>query len=158
MVVDQTVVEILKPTVDLLGAFTTPVIAVVVAYIAYQQYQLNKDRSEKEIRASKIAVYKRVRAHLDYIDAEREVSAERYNDFYDALVESDFLFSAKITDFLQDIDVESYQWLDYKKTLDSAAPNADPDSVLRIMEENEQLIDALQNKNCELLSKFRAEM
>jgi hypothetical protein len=147
-------IEKIKPLIDLLNGLVSPFLAITVAYIAYQQWKTNQSREKRERREVKISIYKRVKSHLNYIDYKREIDPRLFEEFKQASAEADFVFSETVKEFLSDVESDSSQWLDFKECLDTPAPDAEQQSIVRIELDNEKIMDNLQQKYCELFDLF----
>ena len=148
----------LSTLTEFVSALLTPIIAAVVAYIAYQQWRTDHRREKRESRASQLAVYRRAKALLRHVDYTREVDKELYSDFCDASAEADFLFPKGVREWLGEIESAAAQWLDCNQSISSATPDADGASIIRLERDMERLIDTLQNAHCVLREKFEAHM
>ena len=64
----------IKPLIDLLSAFLTPVIGFTVAYIAYQQYRTNKLKFKLSKYEKSLSMYQEVKKlnQLDKVDSDNE--------------------------------------------------------------------------------------
>ena len=147
-------IENIKPLIDLLNGLVSPFLAVTVAYIAYQQWKTNQSREKREQREIQVSIYRRVKSHLNYIDYKREIDPGLFEEFKQASAEADFVFPEAVKEFLADVESDSSQWLDWKECLDTAASNADQQSIARLEQDNEKIMDNLQQKHCELFDLF----
>ena len=81
----------------------TPAIAVVTTYIAYQQWQTNKQKLILDRYDRRLKVYEEVRKILSIILRDANAS---YNDllrFRTAVSEADFLFGSEIPEYIDEI-------------------------------------------------------
>ena len=144
----------IKPLTDLLNGLLSPILAATVVYIAFQQWKTNDSREKRESRSAKISIYKSVKSHLHHIDATREIRIELYENFRQAHAEADFVFPKELTEYLDDIDIYSSQWISDKECLDSAAQDADMKSIIKLEADMEKYIDSLQDAHCVLYDNF----
>jgi len=142
----------------LTSALLTPTIGAAVAYIAYQQWRTNQRREERESRAARLAVYRRVKALLRDVDLTREVRRDLYKDFCEACAEADFLFPEPLRNWLGELESAATQWIDYNDAISTAAPDADLASIKRIEHDMDGLIDTLQNAHVVLREGFEEHM
>lgn len=143
-----------KPLLDLLNGLVSPVLASTVAYIAYQQWKTNDRKERRESRQEKLSIYKRVKTHMNYVDATREVRRDLYEEFREACAEADFVFPQELNNFLSEIDTNSLQWLCDQDNLDCAAPDADEKSIQALHREMEVYMDTLQKLRGKLHEEF----
>jgi hypothetical protein len=87
-----------KDIVDILSALLTPLIAVIMVYIAYQQFRINRFRLRYELYEHRLAVFKAVRSFLSDILREGKTDFQRVTQFYADVAEADFLFYRDVTD------------------------------------------------------------
>ena len=144
-----------KPLLDLLNALVSPFLAVVVSYIAFQQWKTNERREQRESLEIKISIYKRVKSHLSHIDSNREVRMDLYQEFLDASAEADFIFPEVFQDYLAEIDIQTSSWLDGQSRCDLLPGESDQPKIDEIEKEMERYIDELQNLHCSLYESFR---
>jgi len=95
--------------IDLLSALLVPTIAIVGLYIAYQQYQINKQRLRHETYERRLAIYKSVQRYLSEILRDGKTSYDRALQFNSDASEAAFLFDDSVQ---KKIDVI------YKKSID----------------------------------------
>ncbi|ATC95134.1 hypothetical protein [Pseudoalteromonas tunicata] len=140
---------------EILNALVSPALATAVAYIAYQQWKTNDRREKREARATKIAIYKSVKKHLNYIDVLRSIDKSLHDDFQQAAAEAEFIFPEEITECLDKIDVYSLQWLSNKECQDSATDQSNRETLINLEKEMEKYIDDLQNIHCNIFVIFK---
>jgi len=87
---------IIRTYIDILKGLLTPLIGLIAAYIAYQQYKTNKQREIRESREGRLAVYRRVKKFLNYVDSTRDISEEFYTELAEAVAEADFLYPEEL--------------------------------------------------------------
>jgi len=144
----------LKPLLDLLNGLVSPVLATTLAYIAYQQWKTNSRKERRESTKIDISIYGRIKSHLKYIDATREIRSDLYEGFEQACAEADFIFPKEVTKYLNRIDILSSQWLRNNECLDCAAPDADRASINKMEVDMEKYMNELQKLHCGLLELF----
>lgn len=84
-------------------AMLTPMIAVVTAYIAWQQWKLNKQKLNLDLYDRRLKVYEEVRQILSIILRDAKASYEDLLKFYRATSEADFLFGPEISEYIEKI-------------------------------------------------------
>jgi len=133
----------------------TAFISLAVAYIAYQQFRLGREKMKLDLFEKRFAVFAAVRRFLSAIAAEGKCSMEQLSEYRRFVAEASFLFESDITTFIDEIDKHALQlWLIKEK--DSATP---------LGEEKVRLADAwgremtwLMNQLPELRPKFAPYM
>lgn len=90
----------------------TPLLAVIAAYIAYQQYRVNKDRLRYELYDKRAAVFAALDLFLSDFIRDGHTTFERTNEYYREVILSRFLFQKTIQDYLEEIyrhGIECYE-------------------------------------------------
>jgi len=85
------------------NALLTPVIAGVVAYIAYQQYKTNRDRLRLDLYDRRLKVFEGLMALLWVIFRKGTCNDQERDQFQRATVEGSFLFDKDIANYLDTI-------------------------------------------------------
>ena len=148
-----------KVIIDFFGALLGPIIAVTVAYIAYQQWRTNKHRDQREEMQAKLSVYRKAKKFLRCVDDTCMIDPALLETFAEAVAEADFLFPDDLSEWLAEVEIEAKCWLDAHKNIDlfrSEHPTeTEPDWIMREKKDMQKSIDKLQDAHCQLLSKFR---
>lgn len=84
-------------------ALLTPVIAVVATYIAWQQWQTNKQKLVLDRYDRRLLVYEEVRKILSIIMRDGKANTEDLLKFRTSVSEADFLFGPEITTYIDEI-------------------------------------------------------
>ncbi|MEM7312589.1 MAG: hypothetical protein AAF497_05500 [Planctomycetota bacterium] len=153
---------------DALSALLTPVIGLLAAWIAYQQYQTNRKTEEREARTARIAVYKQVKRLLNFIDTHCDVDQDLYEDFLSASAEADFLFDQELSEWLGEVQGEVDQFNAWQDALidlkrehglliepDEKLQEKAPKDYEYLKKEMQSNIDKLQDFHIALYDKFR---
>lgn len=97
----------IKTWVDWLSAALTPIIAIVMTYIAIQQHRLEKIRNKHTLYEKRLAIYKNISKFLGHIMAKGEL----YD--YDVLInyrreisEAYFLFDDELNQYFEKLYLE----------------------------------------------------
>ena len=98
--------------VDVLSALLVPTIAIVGLFIAYQQYQINKQRLRHETYERRLAVYKAVQWYLSEILRDGKTNYSRALEFNSEASEATFLFDDSVQELIDEI---------YQKSIDMVA-------------------------------------
>lgn len=86
--------------IDLSKAFLTPLIAIIVAWIAFQQWQINKKKLKLDLYDRRYEVYKATLIFFSEVCQRATVSDEHLDDFRRGFHDVDFLFKKDIVDFV----------------------------------------------------------
>jgi|SRR2546423_7266550 len=89
--------------VELSKVALTPLIAVVTAYIAWQQWKTNQQKLVLDRYDRRLKVYEEVRRILSIITRDANVSVEELLRFRTAVSEADFLFGSEIPEYIDAI-------------------------------------------------------
>lgn len=93
----------IRALVEGLSAGLTPVIAVVMTYIAYQQWRTNRSRLNYERYDRRLAVFKAVKAFYGEIGDAGTAKYGMVMRFYAASGEADFLFGDDIRKHIEEL-------------------------------------------------------
>jgi hypothetical protein len=98
-----------KPYVDLFAALLTPVIAIIAAYIAYQQYRANQLKLRHELYDRRLLLYNAVAEFLAHIFRDGKAGDPQLMTLLQKTRESYFLFGKDVSDYVTEL---------YKKGVD----------------------------------------
>ena len=84
-------------------ALLTPSIAVIATYIAWQQWQTNRQKLKLERYDRRLRVYEEVVKLLSLIDRDANAKYEDLLQFRTSVSEADFLFGPEIPEYLDEI-------------------------------------------------------
>jgi len=93
----------LSQIMEILKALLTPVIAIVAAYIAWQQWKTNQLKLKLERYDRRVHIYNEVKRILSIIIRDADVSLDELLKFRTAVSEADFLFGSEIPEYLDEI-------------------------------------------------------
>ena len=93
----------IERVIEISQALLTPLIAVVATYIAYQQWQTNKQKLMLERYDRRLKVYEEVRKILSIIIRDANASYDDLLRFRTAVSEADFLFGREIPEYIDEI-------------------------------------------------------
>jgi hypothetical protein len=93
----------MEQTIEILQALLTPVIALVATYIAYQQWQTNRQKLNLERYDRRLHIYEEVRKILSIIMRDANASTEDLLKFRTSVSEADFLFGSEIPEYIDQI-------------------------------------------------------
>lgn len=86
-----------KEYVEIFNALLTPLIAILTAYIAWQQYQVNHSSLRSQLYERRLVVFRAFMSYLVDISREGRTTAQRAAQFYSEVIEAEFLFRGNIT-------------------------------------------------------------
>ena len=152
---------------DSFSGFLTPLIGVIAAYIAFQQYKTNKNRERREARHAQLSVYTRVKRFLNTVDSTGNVSEKTYTDITEAIAEADFLFGDDITEWLSELQdyADEYRRLEdeffrLRKhhnmiiSSDEELRKRDPQNFEQLEKEQKEEVSLLKEAHVQLKEKF----
>jgi len=83
----------MKDFVEIFSALLTPLIAIVVAYIAWQQYRVQRKMFNRQMYERRYVVFKAYMSFLVDIMRDGKLSYQRLGQFYAEASEANFLFA-----------------------------------------------------------------
>jgi len=89
--------------VEISKALLTPLIAIVATYIAWQQWQTNRQKLSFDLYERRLKVYEQVRRILSIIVRDAKASYDELLKFRAAVSEADFLFGPEIVKYIDEI-------------------------------------------------------
>ncbi len=93
----------MEQIIEISKALLTPVIAIVATYIAWQQWQTNRQKLNLERYDRRLHVYEEVRKILSIIVRDANASTEDLLQFRTSVSEADFLFGPEIPEYIDQI-------------------------------------------------------
>ena len=111
--------------VELSKVALTPLIAIVTAYIAWQQWKTNQQKLVLDRYDRRLKVYEEVRRILSIITRDAKVSVEELLRFRTSVSEADFLFGPEILEYIDAIykhGVALSRWTDEYRDYTQAKP------------------------------------
>jgi len=150
--------ESIKPLIDLFTALLSPLVAIIVTYIAYQQWKINNSKEKREVKSEKLQVYLSAKRFLSKIDETRTVDESLYREFQEATALADFMFDETIIDWLADVNSDASSWLDGEYTRISYNEKGLKKNLKQVSPIQDSIIDKLQNAHCQLLDIFKDKL
>lgn len=92
-----------KDYVEIFNALLTPLIAILAAYIAWQQYQVSHFSLKNELYERRFKVFKAFMSYLADIMRDGKSNYQRTSQFYAEASEAEFLFKGKILNKLEEL-------------------------------------------------------
>ena len=153
--------EQVKLFVEVFGALLSPIIAIIVAYIAYQQWKVNKNKETRESNKQKLHVYLSVKRFLHSFDYTKDVDKTLYSEMQEALAIGDFLFDSDLKGWLSDIDSDISCYINTQEVIDSF-PIEQTEAQKEMLEKEKLALrnyeSALENYHCELYTRFQGKI
>ena len=84
-------------------ALLTPLIAIVTAYIAWQQWKTNEQKLNLDRYDRRLRIYEEVRKILSIIFRDAKVGTDDLLKFRTSVSEADFLFGAEVPTYIDEI-------------------------------------------------------
>ena len=88
---------------ELSKTLLTPLIAIVAAYIAWQQWQTNRKKLFLDLYDRRLRIYTEVKKILSTITRDAKISINELLIFYSSVSEADFLFGPEIPRYITEI-------------------------------------------------------
>jgi len=98
---------VLEGILNVFRALLAPVIAGVVAYIAWQQHKTNRDKLRLDLYDKRLKVFHSLMNLLGFIARDGDCSHSRLGQYCAEIGESRFLFAEDITNYLEEIFTEA---------------------------------------------------
>ena len=89
--------------IEILKGLLTPVIAFFATYVAWQQWQTNRQKLNLERYDRRLRVYEEVRKILSIIARDAQASFDDLLKFHTSVSEADFLFGPEIPEYIDQI-------------------------------------------------------
>ena len=136
-------------------AMLSPIIAITVTYIAFQQWKINASKESREIQSEKINIYLVTKKLLNHIDQTNSVDLNLYNEFQEAAARADFLFDSNIIDWLTDVDLSISCWINIDEIINDSKNDASKEWLEKEEGYKQKEMDKLQTAHCEILDVFK---
>jgi hypothetical protein len=94
---------LMEQLIEIFKALLTPVIAIVVAFIAWQQWKTNQQKLNFERYKRRLRVYEEVKKILSIIVRDAKTSTDDLVKFRTSVSEADFLFGPEIPEYIDEI-------------------------------------------------------
>jgi hypothetical protein len=151
--------------VGFLSALLTPINAIMLVYIAYEQYRINKERLKLEDRRFKHELYERrlavFRGLMEYMAAVERDACVRGPDLANlsrVTAEKEFLFDANLCDWLEELYRKSVRMWTNATRLDNKQSPPTGLERDRMIEENAKLHEWLREQFAVARNKFAKDL
>jgi hypothetical protein len=139
-------------------ALLTPVLAAIASYIAYQQWQTNKQKLVLDRYERRLKIYEKVREFLGIIIRDATVSIPEIMNFNRAVSEADFLFGREVSTYLAGLyshAVKLHSWnAQYRDHSQSIPQNYDHQAVVKGMHDELQWLVGQYDPSKEIFRKY----
>ena len=110
--------------VDVFEALLTPTIAVVTAYVAYQQWRVNRTRLDLDLYERRLAIYKALEQFHDEINIPGSIRYPMVTKLRSFIAEARFLFPTEIENYLDRLSTKAFRAATLREDLhpDSGEP------------------------------------
>jgi hypothetical protein len=111
--------ECLLKNTEFIKTFTP--ISCITVYIAYQQYQLNRQNLRKSLSDKRLTIYVATMTLIATARAGKpEIIQEKINNYLPILSEANFLLSEEINQKLEELCSKAYDFISLKSSIDDA--------------------------------------
>lgn len=148
-------IKSIQPIIDLLTALSSPVIAITVTYIAYQQWKINIHKASKEIQNEKLEIYMAVKRFLNHFDSYIEINQKLYEEFEEAIALAEFIFDSETNEWLSNVYLDAISWTDLNDIIKSSKEKPNQEHLQQHITHRDNSMDKLQNAHCELFNVFK---
>ena len=131
--------------ISALTALLTPTIAVVTAYIAIQQYRINREEKALNLYERRLRVYTAMHSILDYIGGGNGVDYNKYCIWLRSVSEAEFIFGDEVSYLLKSLSEAVGDY--YQNSCPDFLPNdemARSHAAIRIASYNAAIIDTFR--------------
>jgi len=115
----------IEQIIELSKALLTPIIAIVATYIAWQQWNTNKQKLNLERYDRRLKVYEEVRKILSIVMRDGTVETDDLLKFRTSVSEADFLFGEEIPRYIDEIYVHGlnlWRWKSDYRDVNQSVP------------------------------------
>lgn len=108
-----------KEYVEFFSAMLTPMLGLLMAYIAWQQWRTNNLKVKHDLYERRLAIYNAVNEFLAAVLANADSTEEERRTFLQKTRESCFLFSADVSEYLTNLYKKAVELHYLNKKLDT---------------------------------------
>lgn len=92
-----------KEVMDIFGALLTPVIAIIATYIAYQQWNTNRQKLVLDKYDRRLKIYGHVIKVIVLVQRDADIKTEDLLNYRASVAEADFLFGNEIMEYIESV-------------------------------------------------------
>jgi hypothetical protein len=134
---------------DITQAILTPLIALIAVYIAYQQYDTNRQKLRLDLYNKRFEVFLGLQNLLLYIGQHADVNSEALYNFEVTTSQSVFIFDKDVSDYLQKVAKKARNLRYQNFKIDSDSP------FLPVGEERDKLCEENKDLLLEFMQEFK---
>jgi hypothetical protein len=116
--------------IELLTALLTPLIAIVSAYVAYQQYRIRRDERQLVIYDRRLTIFKSAMSIVDKVHAGRAVETTEAIEWHSSVAEAQFLFGEEVPLLLDELYSRVYSYAIASETCEDISIEVAGESLL----------------------------
>ena len=147
--------ENVKLIIDLFTALMSLIVAITLAYIAFQQWKINASKETRDIRTEKLHIYLSVKKFLCDIDETRIIDPKLYKKFQEACALAEFIFDTDVVKWLDDVNANASSWLNGEEMRIHNLAKSPIDFGQKEQMYQDSAIDKLQTFHCQLFDVFK---
>ena len=142
--------------IDILQALLTPTIAVFVTYLAWRQYQIQRQRVRMDLFEKRFHIFNSARKYMGHTIAKACFDEEFHRRFQKEIMGAQFLFSKDIEIYLRSIEAATLDIMVQDNYLrEEAFPN---DDQKKVIERKFEKLKWISGQIEEIEAKFRPYM
>ncbi len=129
---------------QIFSALSTPIIALMVGYVAYRQYKIDKSRLRRETYPDKIRIYKTVISFISEVIRNSARDQANITLFYENVSEANFLFGDPPNQQIETLYEKAFELYELEALYDSYQKTS---PALRTHEENQDYSEILKKRS-----------
>ena len=141
----------MEQLIGIFKAWLTPLIAVVVTYVAWRQWRVNVYRLRLDLFEKRYAVFDATRKFLSLILRKATFEMNDFYEFRANVSDADFLFKKDVVKYLGNIDDKALQ---LNTTQDTYKPLLAGDERTKLVKEEKEILKWLTDQLPELKKIF----
>jgi len=141
--------------IKIFSAALTPLIAVIMGYIAYQQYYVNKSRLRHELYDRRLSVFREVSKFLRSVVSEGKTDYQTLLGFYANSVEALFMFKKEIHEYREDLYNKGMQLIKIHEKLEGEWKLEEGENENKLRKEKQELLNWFFNEAKNSREKFK---
>ena len=137
--------------IEYVKAFGPAIIAAFVAYIAYQQWQINRANLREKLFDRRFELFKTAHRFLSVVVQDAKVPDESLPEFFDAIQRSRFLFGTDIQKYLKEVNSRAQQMRLYQIKREGLSVGEEKSKIVEL---ESQELKWLCEQTSEVFDKF----
>lgn len=154
----------MKDLVQIFASLLTPIIAMTVAYIAWQQYKTNARRLRMEIFDRRFELYDAVRKLRSKVIWNQEKFSDRdLAEFHSTILPARFIVSPQVTEFLSRCEENAKRLLEARDEIQDLRPkvtnqNPNPENWTALNKEDRDIVSWFRQLDNEMNDVFAIDL